>query len=110
MVLHVVLVNEVEPALERVQPTASASRHGEALGKIGDAADVAGRRRMLECLLECANLDRPARRGKVQGARLLRLGSLELPGQEVANDARVAVAVAAVVERDGYACALEGLE
>ena len=51
-----------------------------------------------------------ARGGTMQRARLFRLGSLELPGEEVADDARVAVAAAAVVERDGHAGALERLE
>ena len=59
MVLLVVLGHEVEPAFERVQPAASASRHGEALGEVGDAADVAGRCRMLERLLDRADLERP---------------------------------------------------
>ena len=103
-------VHEVEPALERVQPAASTSRHGEALGQVGDAADVAGRCRMLERLLDCADLDGPARRGTVQCARLLRLGSLELPREEVADDAGVAVAAPAVVEGDRHAGAFEGLE
>jgi hypothetical protein len=110
MVLHVVLGHEVEPAFERVEPAASTSRHGEAVGEIRDAADVARRCRMLESLLDCPDLEGPDCGGTVQCARLFRLGSLELPREEVADDAWVAVAAPAVVEGDGHAGVFEGLE
>ena len=51
MVPDVVLGDQVEPALERVQPAAPASRDGEPLGQFGDAADVAGGGGVFECLL-----------------------------------------------------------
>ena len=110
MVLDVVLGNQVEPALERVQPAAPASRDGEPLGQFGDAGDVAGGGGVFECLLERADLDCPAGGGTMQGAGLFRLGSLELPGEEVADDAGVPVPATVMVERHDHARAFEGLE
>jgi hypothetical protein len=46
----------------------------------------------------------------MQGARLFRLGSRQLPGEEVADDAGVPVPAAAMVERHDHARALQGLE
>ena len=46
----------------------------------------------------------------MQGARLFRLGSLELPGEEVADDAGVPVPATVMVERHDHTRALQGLE
>src|SRR5262249_16831215 len=98
MVLHVVLVNEVEPAPECVQPAAAARRDGEPLGEICDARHIARRRGMFQALFDRADLDRPGRCGAMECARLVRFGSLELPGQEVADDAWIPIAATAMVE------------
>src|SRR5205807_10382076 len=102
---HVVLGNEIEPALEGVQPAAPAGRDGEPLGEVGHPRDVAGRGSMLECLLDRADLYGAAGRDPVKVTCRLGLRPLELRVEEVADGARVPVAAAALVERLGHACA-----
>ena len=69
---HVLVAQDVEPLLERVQRAAPAGGNGQLLGERRDVGQGAGGRCMLDRLFDRADLCCPLRRDTVQRTRLVR--------------------------------------
>ena len=92
------VAQEPEPRFERVEPPATAGWDGEQPRELRGVVEVSGRSRVRDRFLNGASFRGVGGDSTVEGARPLRLGSLQLGEQVLADDARVAIAAPVAVD------------